>query len=83
MDADQFWKVIANRHSQVPDPTDGEVVAAQAADLLSAYPREQIVAAQQASSDLMADSYRNLLWAVAYLINGGCSDDGLEYSIAD
>jgi hypothetical protein len=26
----------------------------------------------------MADSYRNLLWAAAYLINGGCSDDGFE-----
>jgi hypothetical protein len=29
--------------------------------------------------DLMADSYTNPLWAAAYLINGGCSDDGFEY----
>jgi hypothetical protein len=76
MDADRFWKVIENARSQVRDPADGEVVAAQAAALLSAYPREQIVAAQQALSDLMADSYRNLLWAAAYLITGGCSDNG-------
>lgn len=27
----------------------------------------------------MADSYRNPLWAAAYVINGGCSDDGFDY----
>jgi hypothetical protein len=27
----------------------------------------------------MAHSYTNPLWAAAYLINGGCSDDGFEY----
>jgi hypothetical protein len=26
----------------------------------------------------MADSYRSPLWAAAYVINGGCSDDGFE-----
>jgi hypothetical protein len=34
MDADQFWTVIENTRSQASDPTDGEVVAAQAADVL-------------------------------------------------
>lgn len=34
MDADQFWTVIENTRSQAPDPTDGEVVADQAADVL-------------------------------------------------
>jgi hypothetical protein len=79
MDANRFWKLIEDARSQVPDPADGEVVAAQAAALLSACPREQIVAAQQVLWDLMADSYQNLLWAAAYLINGGSSDDGFEY----
>jgi hypothetical protein len=27
----------------------------------------------------MADSYRSSLWAAAYVINGGCSDDGFDY----
>lgn len=27
----------------------------------------------------MADSYRTSLWAAAYVINGGCSDDGFDY----
>jgi hypothetical protein len=26
----------------------------------------------------MADAYRSPLWAAAYVINGGCSDDGFE-----
>lgn len=28
---------------------------------------------------LLADSYRAPLWAAAYVINGGCSDDGFDY----
>jgi hypothetical protein len=27
----------------------------------------------------MAASYRAPLWAAAYLVNGGCSDDGFDY----
>ena len=27
----------------------------------------------------MADSYRSSLWAAAYVINAGCSDDGFGY----
>lgn len=29
--------------------------------------------------ELMAESYRWELWGAAYLINGGCSDDGFDY----
>ncbi|WP_236064785.1 DUF4240 domain-containing protein [Reticulibacter mediterranei] len=29
--------------------------------------------------ELCSESYRPLLWAAAYLMNGGCSDDGFEY----
>lgn len=38
-----------------------------------------IVDAQRVLSALMADSYRSSLWAAAYVINGGCSDDGFDY----
>ncbi len=47
--------------------------------LLAALPRQEIVDAQRVLSALMADSYRNSLWAAAYVINGGCSDDGFDY----
>ena len=54
MDIQQFWKLIEDARRQVPDPADGEAVAARAAALLSAYPREGIVAAGHALRELMA-----------------------------
>jgi hypothetical protein len=79
VDADTFWKLIADARASVADPSDSEAVAAAATSLLAARPPAEIVAAQQVLWDLMAESYRNPLWAAAYLINGGCSDDGFDY----
>jgi hypothetical protein len=74
----QFWKLIEDARRQVPDATNGEAVAARATVLLSACPREEIVAAGQVLWELRAGSYRSPLWAAAYMINGGCSDDGFD-----
>lgn len=79
VDAQQFWELIDAARRQVPDPADGDQVAARAAALLSAHPRSEVIAADQVLRSLLADSYRAPLWAAAYLINGGCSDDGFEY----
>jgi len=79
VDAQQFWKLIEAAHRQVADPTDAWAVAARAVALLSARPHDEILAAHQDLWGLMADSYRSPLWAAAYVINGGCSDDGFEY----
>jgi hypothetical protein len=79
MDMQQFWKLIEDARRQVPDPADGEEVAARAAALLSAYPREETAAAGQVLRELMTGSYRTPLWAAAYVINGGCSNDGFDY----
>ena len=79
MDTQRFWQLIEEAGVQVADPGDGEAVAARAAALLAAFPREEIVAAERVLSGLMADSYRTSLWAAAYVINGGCSDDGFDY----
>lgn len=79
VDSNAFWTLIADARSQVPDPSDSEAVAAAASSLLATRPPSDIVAAQQVLWDLLAFSYRNPLWAAAYLINGGCSDDGFDY----
>lgn len=79
MDIDQFWALIAAARARAADPTDPAAVAEQASALLATRPPAEIVAAQQAFWDVMAESYRNPLWAAAYLINGGCSDDGFDY----
>ncbi|HUQ57217.1 DUF4240 domain-containing protein [Lentzea sp.] len=79
MDSNTFWKLIADARASVTDPSDAEAVASAATDLLAAMPPAEIVAAQQVLWDLLAASYRNPLWAAAYIINGGCSDDGFDY----
>ena len=79
MDSQEWWELIEAARGRVADPADTEAVAARAAMLLSACPRGEIVLADEVLWSLMANSYRYPLWAAAYLINGGCSDDGFEY----
>jgi hypothetical protein len=79
VDDQGLWKLIEAARGQARDLADAEAVAARAATLLRARPPGEIVAADEVLWRLMADSYRNPLWAAAYLVNGGCSDDGFEY----
>ncbi|MFC9330807.1 DUF4240 domain-containing protein [Kitasatospora sp. NPDC057015] len=79
MNVQRFWKLIEDARCQVADPADGDAVAAEAMALLSARPGDEIIAADQVLRDLLARSYRDSLWAAAYTINGGCSDDGFDY----
>jgi hypothetical protein len=79
VDARQFWNLIEAARRRVADPADGEAIVALAAFELSHFPREEIVAADRILTALMAASYRKSLWAAAYVITGGCSDDGFEY----
>jgi hypothetical protein len=79
MNKKQFWQLIEAARNQASNPADGEDVARRAALQLATHPVEEITAAQQVLWNLMADSYTNPLWAAAYVINGGCSDDGFDY----
>lgn len=47
--------------------------------MLEVLEQEQIVAFQDHMADRMGESYRWDLWAVAYIIQGGCSDDSFDY----
>ncbi|MGW6688632.1 DUF4240 domain-containing protein [Streptomyces sp. NPDC054961] len=75
MDKQTFWKLIETARAQA----EPDQVAERAAELLARYPAPETAAAQQVLWDLLAESYRAPLWAAAYLINGGCSDDGFDY----
>ncbi len=79
MDREEFWKLIDEARATVADPADAEAVAARAAALLATRPPAEIIATEQVLWDRMGDSYRSLLWGGAYVINGGCSDDGFDY----
>ncbi|MGW0434292.1 DUF4240 domain-containing protein [Micromonospora sp. NPDC003197] len=77
MRTDDFWSLI----DQARTGADGNVgaIAARATELLAARDVADIVGFARHVRKVLAASYRADLWAAAYLINGGCSDDGFEY----
>ncbi|MFD9480668.1 DUF4240 domain-containing protein [Streptomyces nojiriensis] len=75
MDKQTFWKLIETARADA----EPQEVASRAAQLLADREAAQIAASQQVLWDLLAESYRAPLWAAAYVINGGCSDDGFDY----
>ncbi|MGW7055087.1 DUF4240 domain-containing protein [Streptomyces sp. NPDC054887] len=79
MHTEQFWDLIEQARVQAVDSCDADDVANQATALLATCEPREILDAQQILWDLMAASYQAPLWAAAYLINGGCSDDGFDY----
>ncbi|MCP4290606.1 MAG: DUF4240 domain-containing protein [bacterium] len=74
MTNDEFWEIISQSKT-----SDCEEQASALRSLLSKMPARQIEAFDQRWGEIMVESYRWDLWAVAYIINGGCSDDGFEY----
>ena len=76
MDRDTFWKIVDNARSKVDDVHD---IAPLVTEVLQNLEASDIIAFKQHQCDLLNDSYRWDLWAVASIINGGCSDDGFDY----
>src|SRR5688572_17014558 len=76
MTHDQFWELIATAGKQSGRET--ERVPELLGRLLLELPPEEIVAFDAVYDDLCCRAYRRPLWGAAYLINGGCSDDGFE-----
>lgn len=68
MDIAQFWELNAGL-----DPEDA---ADQLRVRLSALDPEEIVSYQEHFDRAFASAYQWNLWAAAYIIEGGCSDDG-------
>lgn len=73
MNRDQFWKIIEQARKSVEDPE--EIAEAVVQELLELTPTE-VISFEQHRCDLFDEAYRYDLWGVAYVINGGCSDDG-------
>ncbi|MEU4215390.1 DUF4240 domain-containing protein [Actinoplanes sp. NPDC026623] len=76
MRTDDFWTVIDRATADRPGSPD-EVAKRAIADLAARDPAE-IVAWGLHLDKVMAASGKEDLWAAAYLINGGCSDDGFD-----
>ena len=77
MRTDDFWAVIDRATADRPASPDE--VAKRAAAELAQRDAADIVAWGRHLDKVMAASGKEDLWAAAYLINGGCSDEGFDH----
>jgi hypothetical protein len=76
MTKDDFWKLIATSRR---DSEDVDHQMAKLHDLLVELPVEDILGFFTSFQECIRDAYTEELWAAAYIVNGGCSDDGFDY----
>ncbi|MGC4072345.1 MAG: DUF4240 domain-containing protein [Nibricoccus sp.] len=76
MTTDQFWKIIEDARAEDPEP---ESVAVAVGSILKSLSTDEVLGFERELTKRQAESYRWDLWAIAYIANGGCSDDGFEY----
>ena len=76
MNDEQFWKLIKQSRRGTEDC---EEQAEKLESLLAKLEPPEIVAFDELLAKRLNEAYRWDLWAVAYIINGGCSDDSFEY----
>jgi hypothetical protein len=70
------WTIIERARA---GSEDEERIAERVLELLRSASLEDIEAFERGRARLMERSYNYALWGAAYLINGGCSDDGFDY----
>ena len=73
MDEDLFWRLVETGGATTDDRLD------TLPDRLAAYGAPAIKAFGQMATDRVAEAYREDIWALAYLLMDGCSDDAFEY----
>ncbi len=72
----EFWALIETAKQKAQDLDD---VIAQLTDSLSQRSAEDIIQFARIFYKYYKYAYQSRLWAAAYIINGGCSDDGFDY----
>jgi hypothetical protein len=77
MDEKQFWNILEESKRGTNISQDAQMASLRA--LLDRLDLDEIVAFDRIFDEMRAKSYTHDLWGAAYLINGGCSDDGFEY----
>ncbi|MET8626343.1 DUF4240 domain-containing protein [Kitasatospora sp. NPDC004669] len=75
MDVDGFWNVVGAARAE-SSGSHGIAFAEALVDQLARLPQEEILAYQERFDEVHGAVYRWDVWAAAYLIGGGCSDDG-------
>ena len=76
MPADRFWQIIERASGSDGDP-DAHMEALRVA--LRELSVEEILSFEVAFRHYLNAAYSWDLWGAAYVVHGGCSDDGFEY----
>ena len=77
MTLDEFWAIIDKARAESGD--DDEAFLEKVRARLEKLKPQEIVSFDLHYDALRFRAYRKELWGAAYLMNGGCSDDGFEY----
>jgi len=76
MPSEEFWRIIGRAAESAHDPA-AQVNALRTA--LRELSVEEIVSFEVAFRRYLNQAYTWNLWGAAYVVHGGCSDDGFEY----
>lgn len=71
-----FWKLVEEARAEMTPELSNQPDVLQ--KKLEALPPSEIVEFDRIFTRLVNDAYRWDLWAAAYIIEGGCSDDGFR-----
>lgn len=76
-DNDRWWDIIerSRKGAKESDAQAERLIALLSKELSAA----EIMAFDTFLQERIRDAFRTDLWAVAYIMNGGCSDDGFDY----
>jgi hypothetical protein len=74
MTKEEFWSIVAASKAASGGTYDGRLAAL--ASQLSTLAPEEIVDFQRIFDEAKDDAYTWPLWGAAYILGGGCSDDG-------
>lgn len=77
MNHEMFWEMISN--SRKNSRSNSTKFLQVLTNEISRLPEEDIFEFEKILNHYLVRSYKSDLWATAYIINGGCSDDGFEY----
>jgi len=77
MEASDFWRIIGATRLAGGDYPDDRVKTLR--DQLDGLSPQELQSFQNHYDSLILRAYRWDLWGAAYIINGGCSDDGFRY----
>jgi hypothetical protein len=74
MDEQRFWELVESSKAAASGSFD--LQAKELVAQLARLPAEEILAFDRIRQEKMVSAYSWDLWGAAYVINGGCSDDG-------